>query len=173
MVQHTYMESALVPWLIFFYSELIIYVFCMFFFCCYFHRNNSIVAVVSVYLHFTWSALLRVFIYSWCLNNIGLNCMCLFKHGFFFTVVNIAAYAVYYLRLVKYVDPWKQRNGEHQGPTTSCTRLPTELRVGVTSPHIIQRSTVLPYSLDGTSWHPPFCFNLGISLEDSLGYGFH
>lgn len=84
MVQHTYMESALVPWLIFSYSELI-NVFCMFFFCCYFHRNNSTAAVISVYSHFTWSALLRVFLYSWCLNNIGLNCMCLFKHGFFFS----------------------------------------------------------------------------------------
>lgn len=123
MVQHTYMESALVPWLIFSYSELI-NVFCMFLFCCYFHRNNSIEAVVSVYLHFTWSALLRVFIYSWCLNNIGLNCMCLFKHGFFplsskyFSVV----VQLHYLRLVKYVDPWKQRNAEHRWLTTSCTR---------------------------------------------------
>ena len=36
------------------------YVFCMFFFC-YFHRHNSIVAVVSVYIHFTWWALVRVF----------------------------------------------------------------------------------------------------------------
>lgn len=51
-------------------------------------------------------------------------------------------------------------------------RSPTSLRVGVTSPCIIQVSTVLRYSFDGASWHLPFFFNLRISLEDSLGYGF-
>ena len=51
-------------------------------------------------------------------------------------------------------------------------RLPAALRVSVTSPRVIQVSTVLRYSFDGTSWHLPFFFNLRISLEDSLGYGF-
>ena len=175
VVQYTYAKFALVPWVVFLYSGLIIYLL----FVCFFVVVASIEHLhscrcFSLFTHYLVSSF-KSFIYSWCLNNIHLNCAGPLIHGFF-SVVNTTVYVVqlHYLQLVKCVDmePRMQRTVNTEGRLQVIHRFPPVLRVGVPSPHVIQVSTVLWYSLDGASRHAPFSFDLGFLWKTAWGMGF-